>query len=192
MEDAFQFMPFVFSKTVLNGVMIIQSKEFNDSRGFFKEAYKRSEFRNAGIGLDFVQDNHSYSNKGVIRGIHFQNYPNEQGKLVSVIEGEIFDVAVDLRPDSMTFSKWYGAVLSGNNGTMLWIPPGFAHGFQALKDSHVCYKVTSEFSPKDDGGVRWNDTDITVKWPLKESIVSDKDSSLPFLKDLKFDGGVWH
>ncbi len=122
-------MPFSFTQTYLPGVLKIESKVFLDVRGYFNESFKQSDFKEAGIDYNLTQDNHSFSKSGVIRGLHFQKYPNEQGKLVSVLSGEIFDVAVDIRQDSKTYSKWIGVVLSEQNGAMLWIPPGFAHGF---------------------------------------------------------------
>ena len=124
--------------------------------------------------------------------MHFQKHPNEQGKLVAVLSGEIFDVAVDIRPNSETFSKWVGVILSEQNRSMLWIPPGFAHGFQALQDSHVYYKATNEFSPGDDAGIRWDDPAIAIKWPIQDPIVSEKDSKLPFITDLRIKRGDSH
>jgi dTDP-4-dehydrorhamnose 3,5-epimerase len=183
-------MPFKFTHVPLNGVIKIESKVFTDDRGYFMESFKSSDFVKAGIDMGFSQDNHSFSQAGVIRGLHFQRYPNQQGKLVSVISGKIFDVAVDLRPDSSTYSKWFGIILSENNGTMLWIPPGFAHGFQALDNSHVYYKATNEFSQKDDAGIRWDDPTIAVKWPHEKPVVSEKDANLPLLGELEKHGGV--
>ena len=177
-------MPFTFTHVPLNGVIKIESKVFTDARGYFMESFKSSDFIKAGIDLSFSQDNHSFSKAGVIRGLHFQRAPNPQGKLVSVISGKIFDVAVDLRQGSKTYSKWFGITLSDDNGTMLWIPPGFAHGFQALDNSHVYYKATNEFSPKDDAGIKWNDPTIAIKWPLDNIIVSEKDANLPLLSDI--------
>lgn len=177
-------MPFEFAETDLPGVMIVKRKSFPDDRGFFSETYKYSDFLKNGIGYEFVQDNFSFSRRGVIRGLHFQRKPAEQGKLVSVYSGKVFDVAVDIRPDSHSFGKWFGVDLSEENGLMLWIPPGFAHGFQALEDSRVAYKVTSEFSKDHDGGVIWNDPAIGVEWPLEKPIISDKDSRLPTLEGL--------
>ena len=183
-------MPFTFTHTQLSGVIKIESRVFPDDRGYFMESFKSSEFKKAGIDLSFSQDNHSFSKPGVIRGLHFQRSPNQQGKLVSVISGEILDVAVDLRPDSKTYSKWFGTILSEANGIMLWIPPGFAHGFQALRESHVYYKATAEFSLKDDAGVRWNDPTIAVEWPNGKPVVSEKDANLPLLRELEKQGGV--
>ena len=185
-------MPFTFTQTDLPGVLKIESKVFSDERGYFTESFKQSDFKEAGIEYNFSQDNQSFSKTGVIRGLHFQKYPNEQGKLVSVLSGEIFDVAVDIRPNSKTFSKWIGVILSEQNSSLLWIPPGFAHGFQALQDSHVYYKATNEFRPRDDAGIRWNDPTIAIKWPIQDSIVSDKDSKLPFINDLHDIRGDFH
>ena len=177
-------MPFTFTQTELPGVLKIESKVFPDARGYFMESFKQSNFKEAGIDYNFNQDNHSFSKSGVIRGLHFQKHPNDQGKLVSVLSGEIFDVAVDIRQDSKTYLKWIGVILSEENRTMLWIPAGFAHGFQALQDSHVYYKATNEFSAMDEAGIRWNDPVIAIKWPIQDPIVSDKDSKLPFISDL--------
>ncbi len=183
-------MPFTFTQVPLNGVLKIESRVFTDDRGYFMESFKSSDFKKAGIDLSFSQDNHSFSKRGVIRGLHFQRSPNQQGKLVSVFSGKIFDVAVDLRPDSKTYSKWFGIILSEENGTMLWIPPGFAHGFQALQESHVYYKATAEFSQKDDAGIRWDDPTIDVKWPQEKPVVSEKDANLPLLSEVEGKGGV--
>lgn len=185
-------MPFTFTQAELPGVIKIESKIFPDARGYFMESFKQSDFKKEGIVYNFSQDNHSFSKRGVIRGLHFQKHPKEQGKLVSVLSGEIFDVAVDIRPNSKTFSKWIGVILSEQNGSMLWIPPGFAHGFQALKDSHVYYKATNEFSQKDDAGIRWDDPTISIKWPIHDPVVSDKDSKLPLISDLQELRGGFH
>lgn len=181
-------MPFDFKKTPLPGVKIIQPRVFKDERGFFMEIYKKSDFAAAGITVEFVQDNHSFSSKGVLRGIHCQSAPHAQGKLVRVIKGAVWDVAVDLVSGSATFGKWYGLELSEKNSTMFYIPPGFGHGFLTLEDdTHFLYKCTAEYNPESDGGIRWNDPDLAIEWPLEENmrpIVSDKDRILPLLKDL--------
>ena len=181
-------MPFTFKETPLAGVFIIQPRIFADNRGFFMESYKKSDFAAAGIYEEFVQDNHSFSSKGVLRGIHFQRAPHAQGKLVRVIKGAVWDVAVDLVPGSPSYGKWYGLDLSEENGTMFYIPPGFGHGFLTLEDNtHFLYKCTAEYNPESDGGIRWNDPGLAVPWPLKENmqpVVSDKDRILPLLKDL--------
>lgn len=185
-------MPFTFSPTPLEGVIRIESKLFADKRGYFLESFKESNFTEAGVVAHFLQDNHSFSRAGVIRGLHYQKSPKEQGKLVSVISGEIFDVALDIRLQSKTFGKWYGLILSESDKNMLWIPPGFAHGFQALKDSHVYYKATREFSKENDSGIRWNDPDIGIEWPCDDYTVSEKDMNLPFLKEIYPKGGNLH
>lgn len=178
-------MPFTFSRLSIEGLVLVEPRVFKDSRGFFMESYKRSEFAAGGIDALFVQDNHSFSTKNVIRGLHFQLPPRAQGKLVRVTRGVAWDVAVDLRKDSPTYKKWMGLELSDTNGLMLYIPAGFAHGFAAISDEvHLQYKCTEEYDPKLDSGVRWDDPDIGVKWPVASPVVSEKDGALPFLKEL--------
>jgi len=182
-------MPFEFEPLQIPEVILIKPKLFSDDRGFFLETYKRSEFEKAGIGFDFIQDNHSGSNKGVLRGLHYQKRPAAQGKLVRCIKGVIFDVAVDIRIGSPTFGKWVGVYLSEENRHMLWIPPGFAHGFLVVSDyAEVIYKVShSEYSPTHDAGILWNDPDIGIEWPtnlVERVILSEKDAKLLRLKDL--------
>ncbi|MEM0135389.1 MAG: dTDP-4-dehydrorhamnose 3,5-epimerase, partial [Thermoplasmatales archaeon] len=138
-------MAFTFQKRSIPEVITVTYERHEDERGFFEETFKSSDFKQAGINLPFVQDNHSFSKKGILRGLHFQTAPEEQGKLVSVMSGRIFDVAVDIRSDSPYFGKWVSEELSSENRSMLWIPPGFAHGFVAIDDSHVIYKTTSEY-----------------------------------------------
>ena len=186
MEKTGPFMPFTFKKLDIPDVVLIQPRVFGDERGFFLETYKRSEFLNAGIDLDLTQANHSRSGRGILRGLHYQLDPRAQGKLVRVSRGAIFDVAVDIRKGSPYFGKWVGAELSGGNMFMLWVPPGFAHGFATLEDdTDVLYSATDEYSPEHDGGIIWNDPDISVKWPLENPVVSDKDARLPFLKEAR-------
>jgi dTDP-4-dehydrorhamnose 3,5-epimerase len=175
--------------TGLKGVTLILPAIFRDNRGFFLEYYNRKEFAKFGITTTFVQDNHSCSGKGVIRGLHFQEkYPQE--KLVRVVRGSIFDVVVDIRKGSPTFGHWIGMVLSACDVRMIHIPVGFAHGFLSLEEnSHVIYKVSEIYYPEFDRGVVWNDQDIGVKWPLKEygiksAFVSDKDAQLPVLREI--------
>ena len=181
-------MPFDFQDTSLEGVRIIQPRVFGDDRGFFMETYKKSEFSLVGISEEFTQDNHSFSSKGVLRGIHFQSAPHAQGKLVRVIKGAVWDVAVDLVEGSPTFGQFFGLELNEENHTMLYIPPGFGHGFLTLKDNtHFLYKCTAEYAPASDGGIRWDDPDLKISWPLTDietSLVSGKDEVLPFLKDI--------
>ena len=150
----------------IEGVKVITPQVFGDARGYFMETYQEEDFRNAGIDVRFVQDNQSSSTKGVLRGLHFQiNYP--QDKLVRVVRGEVFDVAVDLRKGSPTFGKWFGAVLSEENKKQLFIPKNFAHGFYVLSDTaEFCYKCSDFYHPNDEGGLIWNDPDIGIEWPL--------------------------
>lgn len=179
-------MPFTFSQTDLPGVVVVEPRVFGDERGAFLETYKRSEFVAAGVTVDFVQDNHSVSQAGVLRGLHYQLPPYEQGKLVRVISGRAWDVAVDIRPDSPTFRQWVGVELSGENHRMLYIPSGFAHGFVALEDeTHFVYKCTAEYDKASEGGIRWDDPDIAVEWPRGEVLVSEKDAALPPLAEAR-------
>lgn len=178
-------MTFRFQRKDIPDVISIHCEPHSDERGFFEETFKSSSFKSNFINIDFIQDNHSFSHKGVIRGLHFQIAPKEQGKLVSVICGKIFDVAIDIRPGSMYYGKWTSEILSGENHTMLWIPPGFAHGFQALENSHVIYKTTNEYSVKHERGILWNDPEIGIEWPIKSPIVSLKDADLGRLADLR-------
>lgn len=169
-------------------VKLIRPKKFGDARGFFSEVYSRSAFAKAGIDMEFVQDNHSRSEKkGTIRGLHFQTAPFAQAKLVRVTRGRILDVAVDLRRGSPTFGRYVSAEISADNWTQILVPVGFAHGFCTLEpDTEVLYKVSDVYSPANDGGVIWNDPDIGIAWPLDavEPVLSEKDGKLPRLKDL--------
>lgn len=178
-------MPFIFEKTPIDDLVIVRPRIFPDGRGFFMETYKDTDFRNNGINLSFVQDNHSMSSRGVLRGLHFQKGIHAQGKLVRVISGRVWDVAVDLRPDSATFKKWFGMELDSVSGTMLFVPPGFAHGFVTLDDNTgFLYKCTAEYNKENDGGIRWNDPEIGIDWPLSDVTLATKDEELPFLKDI--------
>ena len=181
-------MPFNFIETDIKDLLIVEPRVFADDRGFFMETFKASDFKHAGITGDFVQDNHSLSSKGVLRGLHFQTAPHAQGKLVRVVRGAVWDVGVDLRPGSETFLKWFGLELNTENHRMLYIPPGFAHGFLTLEDdTHFLYKCTAEYAPESDGGIRWDDPDAAVEWPLEPGQipdVSEKDAVLPFFKEL--------
>lgn len=163
--------------TPIKDLVIIEPKVFGDERGYFYEAYNKNTFHELGLDYDFVQDNQSFSRKGVLRGLHFQkNYP--QAKLVRVIEGEVFDVAVDLRKDSPTYGKWYGVVLSGENKKMFMIPRGFAHGFLVLSETAIfSYKCDDFYHPNDEGGIIYNDPTIGVEWPKLdcEFVLSEKD-----------------
>ena len=169
----------------IEGLKVIEPAVFGDARGYFMETYNYNDFKEAGIDCEFVQDNQSSSTKGVLRGLHFQiNFP--QDKLVRVVNGEVFDVAVDLRKGSKTFGKWYGVVLSAENKKQFFIPKDFAHGFIVLSDeAEFCYKVTDFYHPNDEGGLMWNDPEIGVEWPMpegmteKDLILSDKDKVHP-------------
>ena len=175
-------MPFEFEKLELAGAVLIKPRVFPDARGFFVEGYKKSDFAAAGIAAEFVQDNHSKSDKGVLRGLHYQKAPHAQAKLVRCGRGRIYDVAVDLRPRSKTYGKSFGIELSEANGLMLYIPEGFAHGFCAITDGvEVLYKCSGEYAPGHEGGVIWNDPKLKIKWPVKNPIISEKDLVWPQL-----------
>lgn len=171
---------FNFMKTQIDGVYIIETGVFGDNRGYFMETYNYNDFKAAGLDMVFVQDNQSKSKKGVLRGLHFQK-THPQGKLVRVIKGEVFDVAVDIRKNSKTFKKWVGVTLSQENKKQFYIPEGFAHGFLVLSDeAEFCYKCTDFYHPEDEGGIAWNDPAIGIKWPLDgigQIILSEKDKN---------------
>lgn len=170
-------------KTPLEGLLVFEPKVFRDDRGHFSESWQHQRYRAAGVADPFVQDNWSRSKKGTLRGLHFQN-PRPQGKLVMVTRGAAFDIAVDIRKSSPTFGKWYGLELSEENCRQLWIPPGFAHGFVALRDdTDFLYKCTDVYVPEADAGVRWNDPDLGIEWPVKEPLLSKKDAALPRLHE---------
>lgn len=178
---------FNFLETPIEGLYIIETGFFGDNRGYFMETYNYDDFKKAGLDMIFVQDNQSMSKKGVLRGLHFQRtYP--QGKLVRVLRGEVFDVAVDIRKDSKTYGKWYGVLLSEENKKQFYIPEGFAHGFLVLSETaEFAYKCTDFYHPEDQEGILWNDPDIGIEWPLdgiNEVILSDKDKNPPRLKDI--------
>jgi len=166
-------------------VKIIEPGVFGDERGFFLETFHTERYAEmAGIELAFVQDNHSRSSKGVLRGLHFQK-TKPQGKLVRVVNGDVFDVAVDIRPTSPTFGQWEGIVLSAKNKRQFWVPPGFAHGFVVLSESaDFEYKCTDYYDPSDEGSIRWDDSHLGIDWPVKTPTLSEKDSIAPFFKDL--------
>ena len=179
-------MPFRFKRfDDIPEVVTVEPQIHDDERGWFMEAYRKSEFSNQGISEDFLQDNHSYSTgKGVLRGLHFQRQPAAQGKLVRCVVGEVFDVAVDIRKGSPTYGRWVSAILSAKNHRMVWVPVGFAHGFQTITDvAEVEYKVTAEYSSVHDRGIRWDDPAIGIKWPLRNPILSRKDAEVPLLRD---------
>ena len=166
--------------TEIPDVKVVRRKAFGDARGYFEETWREDEFLKVGIDARFVQDNHSFSTKGVLRGLHWQKPPHSQGKLVSVISGRIVDVAVDIRKGSPTFGKWVMEELSEANHTSLWIPPGFAHGFMVLSDTaHFMYKCTDTYHPECEAGMRWNDPTLAISWPTEGMTVltSPKDMS---------------
>ena len=178
-------MPFRLIDTEIPEVKVIEPRAFPDERGYFLESFKKSDFIALGIERDFKQDNHSFSVAGTLRGLHFQKPPYAQGKLLRVVQGRIVDVAVDVRSGSPTYGRFVARELSSDNHLMLWVPEGFAHGFLALPDSHVLYKATSEYNKASEGGLIWNDPDVGIEWPLKNPVLSEKDTLWPCLKDLK-------
>ncbi|MCC3719629.1 dTDP-4-dehydrorhamnose 3,5-epimerase [Rouxiella badensis] len=171
--------------TKIADVKIIQPKVFGDARGFFLETFEQKRYQEMlNIDLNFVQDNHSRSSKGVLRGLHFQT-KNPQGKLVRVVRGEVFDVAVDIRPDSPTFGQWEGVVLSEENKTQFWVPPGLAHGFVVLSDvADFEYKCTDYYNPENEGCLLWSDSDVGVEWPIESPLLSEKDKVGKTLREL--------
>jgi len=173
---------FEFMETPIQGMYVISPTVFGDDRGYFMETYSYSEFKTAGLDMLFIQDNQSKSKKGVLRGLHFQT-KNPQGKLVRVICGEVFDIGVDLRKESETFGKWYGEVLSSDNKKQLYIPEGFAHGFLVLSDTaEFVYKCTRLYDPSGEDGLRWDDPNIAVQWPIATDmkiLLSEKDKVQP-------------
>jgi dTDP-4-dehydrorhamnose 3,5-epimerase len=171
-------------ETELPGVLIVEPDRFGDARGFFQEIWHEGRYEEAGMPGSFVQDNLSLSAHGVLRGLHFQN-PNGQGKLVYVLQGEAFDVAVDVRVGSPTFGKWAGVMLSGDSGRQFYIPPGFAHGFCVTGETALfAYKCTDFYNPKTEGAIRWDDPAIGIDWPVSDPTVSDKDAIAPLLADI--------
>jgi len=168
----------------LEGLLIIEPKVFGDPRGYFLETWNHRAYRECGIDADFVQDNLSCSRRGILRGLHFQN-PRPQGKLVSVLQGEVFDVAADIRRSSATFGRWHGLHLSADNKRQLYLPPGFAHGFVVLSETALFhYKCTDSYSPAHEATIRWDDPELAIAWPIKDPILSAKDSQAPWLRDL--------
>ena len=176
---------FTFIETPIKGVYEIEVKKYGDNRGYFMETYKKKDFDEAGLVYDFIQDNQSKSKKGVLRGLHFQKqYP--QAKLVRCIEGEVFDVCVDLRKDSPTYGKWHGVVLSAERGNQFMIPRGFAHGFVVLSETATfCYKCDELYHPEDEAGIIWNDPEVGIDWPdVGEVLLSEKDKNNSLLRKL--------
>ena len=175
-------MPFSFRSASLGGLVVIEPRRFDDDRGFFMETYKESEFAATGVAERFVQDNQSRSRRGVLRGLHYQSEPKAQGKLLRVVSGRVWNVAVDLRSSSPTYAKWQGFELSAENRLMLYLPPGFAHGFLTLSEvADLVYKCTAEYDPALEGGLRWDDPELAIAWPSRDVLVSDRDAAWPRL-----------
>ncbi len=171
----------------ISGLLVIEPKVFGDARGFFMELWNQKHYRAAGLDWNFVQDNVSLSRRGTLRGLHFQN-PAPQGKLVFVLQGEVFDVAVDIRRSSPTFGRWHGLNLSADNKRQFFIPPGFAHGFAVLSETALfAYKCTEFYAPQNELTLAWNDPDVGIQWPLNDPQLSEKDARGPRLKDLSQD-----
>jgi dTDP-4-dehydrorhamnose 3,5-epimerase len=171
-------------ETAVPGALIIEPQVFGDARGFFYESYNKAKWIEAGIDVDFVQSNVSRSARGVLRGLHYQ-WPNPQGKLVSVLEGEVYDVAVDIRRGSPTFGQSVGVMLTADNHRHFWIPEGFAHGFCVVSDfATFTYQCTALYDPKADAGIRWNDAALGIDWPISAPLLSDKDGRTPLLRDV--------
>lgn len=172
------------TETKLQGVFIIEPKVFGDNRGFFMETWNKEKYEEAGLSYNFVQDNLSFSTKGVLRGLHFQRL-NPQGKLVYVLQGEVFDVAVDIRVGSPTFGQWEGITLSSENKRQFYIPVGFAHGFCVLSETALfAYKCTDKYNSQAEYGISWNDPDVGIKWPIENPILSPKDEILMKIRDI--------
>ena len=176
-------VPFTFTETALPGVVVIEPAVFLDHRGLFMETYRRSAFAARGIDLDFVQENYSRSPQGTLRGLHLQRPPKAQGKLMRVIEGEVFDVAADIRPDSPTFGRWVSVHLSGDNRKSVFIPAGYAHGFCVISaDATVMYKTSAEYAPELEWGARWDDPVLSIPWPVVSPRLSERDRQWPLLE----------
>lgn len=181
-------MPFRFFPLGIPGLVLVQAPAVGDPRGRFREMYRRSDFVANGITPEFVQDNHSHSVRGVLRGLHYQLEPKAQGKLVAALRGTIVDVAVDVRRGSPTFRKWLAVELSEENGQMLYVPPGLAHGFCVLSEQvDVTYKVTAEYAPELERGFRWDDPEVGIVWPVQNPTLSTRDLQLPPLREAEFD-----
>jgi len=171
-------------ETPIEGLLIIQPDVYFDERGYFLETYNKEKWKELGINFDFLQDNQSQSSKGVLRGLHFQNPPYAQGKLVSVIAGAVIDIAVDLRRKSKTYGSYFALELSEQNKTIFWIPPGFAHGFVSLQDNTIfSYKCTQVYNKQSEASIRWDDPDLAIDWKIQNPIISEKDRNAPFFKE---------
>ena len=176
-----------FFKTPIEGLLVMEPDVFPDSRGLFFESYSEKDLAKNDVALKFVQDNQSHSSKHVLRGLHYQKKPFEQGKLVRVVKGSVWDVAVDIRPGSPTFGKYYADVLSAENHRMLWIPPGFAHGFLALEEDTIfLYKCTGYYNRDAESGIRYDDPSLAIPWNVTDPVVSEKDMALPLFDKINF------
>lgn len=178
-------MAFKFHTTPVKDLLVIESDKFGDKRGFFMETYRESLFDQGGVSVHFKQDNCSFSQKGVLRGLHFQLAPYTQGKLVRVLQGAIWDVGVDIRKSSATFGQWHGVELSQDNNLAFYLPPGFAHGFVVLSEGGalVAYKSSEEYSPENERGLNWNDPAVGIQWPVTNPSIAERDNNFPLLKD---------
>ena len=177
-------MTFTFRRLQIPDVILVEPKLISDNRGFFYESFKESDFFKNGITEKFVQDNFSHSTRDVIRGLHYQQKPKAQAKLITVVSGKIFDVVVDIRKNSPSYGKWISVILSEDDHKLLYVPEGFAHGFCVLsQEADIFYKVSNEYSKEHEQGIIWNDPTINISWPIKEPIISDKDNQLPLLKN---------
>lgn len=174
-----------FTELELKDAILISPNVFGDERGFFLETYNKMNFSKAGLGMEFVQDNHSKSSAGVLRGLHFQQHPHAQGKLVRATKGSIWDVVVDLRKDSPTYKKWIKVLLDDTDKRMLYVPVGFAHGFVSIEDCEVQYKCTNLYDKQSEGGIMWDDPELNIDWGIKDPVVSTKDQQLPYLKNIE-------
>jgi dTDP-4-dehydrorhamnose 3,5-epimerase len=174
-----------FIQSDITGLLLLKPSVYEDERGYFYESYNIDELERAGIDVIFKQDNVSKSHKGVLRGLHFQNPPYEQGKLMRVLKGAVLDVVVDIRKNSTTFGKWTSITLTEENKLIYWVPPGFAHGFLALEDDTVfTYKCTEVYNKESEDSIRWNDPDLGIEWGIIKPLMSEKDKAAPFFKDL--------
>lgn len=181
-------MPFTFQQLAIPGLILIEARRFRDDRGFFLETYKQAAFAAQGIDVSFVQDNYSHSVHRVLRGLHYQKLPQAQGKLVQVLRGEVFDVAVDIRVGSPTYGQWAGMHLSGDRFQLLYIPVGFAHGFCVLSEkAGFVYHITAEYAQQLEAGILWNDPAIGIEWPISDPLLSPRDAQLPLLQEAGVD-----
>ena len=176
-------MKFTFTPQAIPDVVLVEHEATGDARGFFAETFREKDFQEAGIRFRFVQENHSRSSAGILRGLHYQLDPKAQGKLVRCVRGRIWDLAVDIRRGSPYYKKWVAVELDSDNRRMLWVPPGFAHGFYSLSDCDVLYRQTDYWAPELDRGIRWDDPELAIAWPSRAPTLSPRDAKHPFLKD---------